>query len=372
LQLCAQHRCSCNHSPELAVRDFARKVFQPAVRGNDEIFGGAGNDTLLGKGGFDVLFGKGSTNSVLKLKNTNPGTLHYELNFVNTVGVNLNYDNSATASVILTVPGLPTSVGLPIPAGITAAQRDVAFTIQSNKGVTAKPDDKTDDIPVVVQYALSAPAGNCYDNAVVWTTGMPPDGTAAKCIKVSGFAVAMKKNVRFNVNLEFRYKDTDGWGLSAQTAFRAGFAFRSRTVINIGSTFPIVSLQNTSYVGNDSVGLVGAGQQVTAIGGFLLNSTGAGVGGSTVKLYNVAVANCAVTGEVASADTMADGFYFIWKTGGDANQSNGAAPNLPSGVKYFVAVCSQSSPPAFSTSRYMDHKLANKEFDEEDFYVATP
>src|SRR5258708_28938413 len=101
--------------------------------------------------------------------------------------------------------------------------------------------------------------------------------------------------------------------------FRAGFAFRSRTVVNIGSTFPVVSLRNTSYVGNDVAGITGAGQQVTAVGGFVFDNAGAGIAGSTVKLYNAAVANCSASGDVGSAITMSDGFYFIWKTGGDAN-----------------------------------------------------
>jgi hypothetical protein len=321
--------------------------------------------------GFDVLFGKGSTSSVLKLKNTNPGTLHYELEFTNETGVALNYDNSATASIILTVPGLPTSVGVTIPSSITAAQRDVAFTTQGNRPVKVHPDDKTDELPIVVQYATSAPAGNCYDTAVVWSTGQPADGTAVKCFKVSGFAVPKKHRARLEVNLEFRYKNTDGWATNAQTLFRAGFAFRSRTTIALGASFLPASLASTTYIGSQVASIVGAGQKVTAVGGFVFDYSANGVGGSTVKLYSALTTGmtCGTPGAVAQDVTQPDGFYFIWKMG---DTQAASAADLASGVKYYAVICRQSDLSVINIGRYIDHKLANKEFDEEDWYIAAP
>ena len=64
--------------------------------------------------------------------------------------------------------------------------------------------------------------------------------------------------------------------------------------------------------------------------------------------------------------TQSDGFYFISKVGSD--QTSTSASNLASGIKYYAAVCATPTG-AFRAARYIDHKLANKEFDEEDFYV---
>ena len=49
-----------------------------------------------------------------------------------------------------------------------------------------------------------------------------------------------------------------------------------------------------------------------------------------------------------------------------------AGNNLASGIKYYAAVCNLSIAPQYWPARYIDHKLANKEFDEEDFYVSGP
>ena len=47
--------------------------------------------------------------------------------------------------------------------------------------------------------------------------------------------------------------------------------------------------------------------------------------------------------------------------------------NLPSGIKYYVAVCDVPGvTPGYWPARYMSDKLGNKEFDEEDFYVSNP
>jgi hypothetical protein len=165
------------------------------------------------------------------------------------------------------------------------------------------------------------------------------------------------------VSLEFAVKNTDGWNSNAQAAFRAGFAFKSTT--NVHLDVPIGSNVSGNYTGNQSAGLIGAGQQVTAVGGFVFDTNGNGVAGKTIKLFNTAVADCSGAA-VASDTTGLDGFYFIWKSG--SSQSDASATNLPSGVKFYVGVCNAPAG-AFNAARYIDHKLANKEFDEEDFYI---
>jgi hypothetical protein len=316
-----------------------------------------------------VLFVKGSSNNQVKLKNTNPGTFHYLLTLTNETGATihdntvLNYANGATASVILTVPALPGSVGTTIPASALSFTNPntSSFTAQGGKAVHAHPDDKTDEMPIQVSYAASAPGGDC--SAATYTNGQPPDGAIVKCIKITGFSIPKHHSAKIDVSYEFALKNTDGWNTNAQAMFRAGFAFKSST--NVHLDVPIGSNTSGNYSGSQAAGLVGAGQQVTAVGGFVFGTNGNGVAGKTVKLYNTQVADCSTT-SVASTTTMSDGFYFIWKSGSTQLDTD---PNLASGVKYYAAVCSTPTGP-FLAARYIDHKLANKEFDEEDFYVS--
>ena len=128
---------------------------------------------------------------------------------------------------------------------------------------------------------------------------------------------------------------------------------------------PIGSNTSGNYTGNQAAGLIGAGQQVTAVGGFVFDTNGNGVASKTIKLYNAAVTDCSGTA-VASDTTQSDGFYFIWKSGSDQSAANPS--NLSSGVKFYDGVCS-TPVGSFSAARYIDHKLSNKEFDEEDFYI---
>ncbi len=321
--------------------------------------------------GFDVLFGKGSTSSVLKLKNTNPGTFEYEIELRNETGttihpknVAINDRNGASATVIITIPGLPNVPGVARPAGV-GADPIPAFTVKGAKSVKAKPDDKTDEMPVSVSYALAGvgATGDCLNPGVAWIAGQPADGAAVRCIKVTGFAIEKKHKAKVEVKLEFRWKNTDGWASTSQTMFRAGFAFRSLTIVELDSTFPIASLAGKSYTGTQVVGLVGAGQKVTAIGGFAFDTLGNPITGAVVKVWNSAPANCGVA-PVAEFTTLSDGFYFMWKTGSTQLATD---PNLPYNVKYYVGVC-KADGTTFAAARYIDHKLANKEFVEEDFY----
>ena len=325
--------------------------------------------------GFDVLFGKGSSNTLLKVKNTNPGTFHYLLTLTNETGTTihdntvLNFANGATSTVILTVPALPASVGVTIPSsaqGFTSSATS-AFWIQGSHSIHVHPDDRTDDMPVTIQYSSSAPGGDCAaTSGIIWSSGQPADGTLIKCIKITGFSIPKHHSAKIDVTYDFALKGTDLWPSNAQTMFRAGFSFKSATTVHLDS--PISGNPSGNYSGNQVAGIVGAGQQVTAVGGFVYDRNGNGVGGATIKLFNSASgASCANTA-VAQDITTVDGFYFIWAAGSNQSVSTNS---LASGVQYYVMVCNLSLPQPNWPARSLDHKLGNKEFDEEDFYVST-
>jgi hypothetical protein len=175
---------------------------------------------------------------------------------------------------------------------------------------------------------------------------------------------------RIDVSYEFRWKGTDGWASTAASAFHAGFAFRSQTAITFDnpSVFAFPTIAGGTVTGNQVVGLVGAGEKITGIGGFVFDQNAAAVPGAHVKLFNSSAgANCTTATPVAQDTTSADGFYFIWDTG--TNQTV-TTNTLPYGTQYYVMVCDLSLPMVNWPSRTMDHKLGNKEFDEEDFYVS--
>jgi hypothetical protein len=259
-------------------------------------------------------------------------------------------------AVYLTVPSLPTNVGTTMPSSALSFTNTAngAFTTQGGHPVHARPDDKTDDMPVTVSWLGSLPSGYSQCSQVPdgsYTTGQPADGTIVKCIKIEGIAIPRHGKAKIDVNYEFALKNMDLWGSNAQTSFIAGFAFKSTVIVQLDATFPIVSLANHIYAGNQSTGLVGAGQQVTAIGGFVFDNFGNGVAGATIKIYAAAQPSCgATTVPTATAPTMGDGFYF--------------AP-VVDGTKWWVGICSSSG--SSLAGRFIDHKLAKKEFDEEDF-----
>jgi hypothetical protein len=209
-----------------------------------------------------------------------------------------------------------------------------------------------------------------------WQTSALGDGAHPKCIKIDGFAIPKHGKANIDVNYEFRLKGTNNWAntgsMTPQQLFRAGFAFKSTTQITLDPDFVVPSLAGKTYVGNQAVGLVGAGQQVTAVGGFLFDTNGTGVAGATIRLFDTMPSGnaCAATGARAETTSASDGFYFIWRAGTDQNSST--AINLASGYKFYEAICGLSFAPAYWPARYIDHKLANKEFDEEDFYISAP
>jgi len=334
--------------------------------------------------GFDVLFGKGSSNTLLKLKNTNPGTFHYELKLTNETGTELHRKgvtisdrNGGEVTVILTVPSLPLVPGVTVPAS-ASTYTDVtkgAFLTRSSHPVNAHPEEREhEEMAMDVRYALSAPGGDCTSPAVIWTVGQPREDTRVKCIAVSGLTIPKHGKATIRVNYEFAPKGTDLWPGNSQLMFRAGFLFRSATRVRLDDTFPIVLLRNKEYTSAQAVGLVGAGQRVTAVGGFVLDEFGmpfmVAPGSLTVRLFNVPPANSATTActtavPVASDLVSADGFYFIWRNG-QVQSTNVGTTELTSGIKYYVAVCSGTTLISSSTLR---DRLASKDFDEQDFYI---
>ena len=93
-----------------------------------------------------------------------------------------------------------------------------------------------------------------------------------------------------------------------------------------------------------------------------------------MKLFNTAPtpasSRCTSTAFVAQATTEADGFYFISQT--KTTPAGSTANTLPSGVRYYAVVCASGVPIAYLPARLIDHKLGNKEFEQEDFLVANP
>ena len=85
-----------------------------------------------------------------------------------------------------------------------------------------------------------------------------------------GFSIPKHHSAKIDVSYEFAVKNTDGWNANAQAMFRAGFAFKSTT--NVHLDVPIGSNTSGNYTGNQAAGLIGAGQQVTAVGGFVFDT----------------------------------------------------------------------------------------------------
>ena len=95
--------------------------------------------------------------------------------------------------------------------------------------------------------------------------------------------------------------------------------------------------------GNDIAGLTGAGEQVTAVGGFVFDQNGQGIGSvntngftnAKVRLFNTAPTHrrpgARPPRPSPSTPLDPDGFYFIRDTP--------SSSTLPYGIKYYVAVC---------------------------------
>ena len=336
--------------------------------------------------GFDVLFGQPS-GSTVKILNTNPGTFHYRLSLRNETGlllharnVAINGRNGGSATTILTVPGLPANLGtgISLPSGVLGGP-EPAFIMQGSHAIHVHPnEDESVELDAIIQWAyLGETAGSLGDCTTVptltWHTGQPADGAVIRCIKVSDYAVPKHGKPKIDVNYEFRWKGTTGWASTAGSAFHAGFSFRDQTSITFdpASAFAFASLAGTTITGTEVVGLVGAGEKITGIGGFAYNASGQGIAGVTIKLFNSASTNSCTSGTpVAQDTTSADGFYFIWDATGASGDQSSPLNTLPSGVQYYIVTCGPVTPGVYWPARLMDHKLSNKEFDEEDWYVA--
>ncbi len=354
---------------------------------------------------FDVLFTKSKLGTAYAvLKNTKPGTFHFELTLTNETGTTIhkkgvklppkyvnniavNDTNGGSASVFLTVPALPADVKTTIPASANSL-KDPAFILSGKKAIKVQKEDKSDMDGITIKWLVSIPAPytecpQVPDPATgsAWSSSAPADGAAVKCIKIDGFEIPKHGKAKVDVSYDFRLKDTDGWLSTAQQKFLAGFAFKSTTRVTLDTDFgdgtALAYLAGTTYTGNRSTGLVGAGQQVTAVGGFVFDTNGDGVSGVGVKLYdtmpNPAPGSvvCDTPNPRASTTTAPDGFYFLYKQG--AVQTDAAPINLPSGIRYAEAICDLTTvAPAYWPARLIDHKLSNKEFVQEDFYVSQP
>jgi hypothetical protein len=300
----------------------------------------------------------------------------------------MNTGNGNTVSSTLTVPSMPTSCGLGSfncatqPTGSSTNDNyNPAFLLKSAK---AHPDDKTDVIPVTFQYltysGYVANGNSCsYNsaNATLWTDPTPKLASgpvAAKCIRATGFAVPDKHFARLSYQFQLRLDGTDNWPTSpdAKIYFRAGFSFASATTV----TFATPASSSTS---NLSFGISGAGQKVTALGGFAYDQSQNGIPGQYVRVFNsppptatgTTSGTCgpfATSGAVAQDTTAGDGFWFIWRRGSDQNSSSAAL--LPSGVQYTVVLCGPLS--GMENARYtLSNKLGNNEFQEIDFHLIT-
>ena len=351
--------------------------------------------------GVDVMFT--SYGSSKKLAATSPGTFHYELDLKNETGVTLHKKgkklppiirngvsiadrNGGSVAVIITIPSLPVTPGMPVPPSAIEATNiaNSAFKADGWHAVRAHPDDRAEDVDVEVWWTSSAPGGNCYEPSLAWIEGQPDNNAFVKCIKVTGIEIPKHHEAHIHLSLEFGLKGTSGWANNAATAFRAGFPFRSQTQVTLDSDFPIPLLANMTYSGNDVVGLSAAGEQLTAIGGFVFDQNGSGIGaanvngmtGATIRIYNSApsMANrCTTTGEVAEYEVDPDGFYFIRNASPVVNVPTSTGNNLPYNIRYYVMVCDVVNvPSAYWPARYIDHKLNYREFEEENFYVSNP
>jgi len=302
--------------------------------------------------GFDVLFNKIDKSTLLRLENTNPGTFHYRLTITNTTGADLNSNNGAALRAFIEVPKLMDCGGVPCPGTIDKSL--AAFSLKNRKAVKVRPDDKTDDLPVAYGYKST---GDCADPAG-YGSAFPGD-ESPRCVMVSGFALPREHRAEIDIGFEFRWKRTMNWDPNSSLWFYSGLPFKAM----VQTIFTTPNEIRTAYF---TVGLVGAGQRVTAVGGFSFNGLAQPPVGLRMRLFSLATdASCTSDTKLVAQDIVnADGFYFIWRKGTD--QGGSGTNDLPDGVKYVVQICSGNA--QVGTLRSLADKLGKKDFDEEDFY----
>ena len=111
--------------------------------------------------GVDALFKKDGNLTTLRLQNTNPGTVHYQLTLKNVTGVVIDAATGSTAKTILEVPAITSCGSISCPS---AVHKRPAWMLKAAKAVHVHPDDKTDDMPVQLSYKAS---GTCTDETWV-------------------------------------------------------------------------------------------------------------------------------------------------------------------------------------------------------------
>ncbi len=388
--------------------------------------------------GVDVMFQKSGT-STYTLKATNPGTFKYRLSLENETGIDIHVKgkqlpnvvrrgvsikdaNGGSTTIYLAVPSMPATTGTPNP--LTATQlAEPAFQLTGWRPVSAHPDDRSDDLNIQVAYIPLA-AGSIADCSAAGVQGLyvplpsNSDNLIARCLRVDGLEIPKWHEAHIHVAYEFRWKNSSNWGSASvdpTQVFRAGFNFRSTTVIKLDSAPSDVqarfaqslnklpaavrpdyqarfdALWNKTYTGVHALGLTFAGERMTAVGGFVFDPSGAGRPNITVRLFTTppssSVDRCGTygfgtNGLVASYLTGSDGFYFIWQKNADNTSLSSGTNTLASGFKYYVALCDLTGAPGSGTAmpfaqlywpaRSMSNTLGNKEFDEEDFFVSGP
>ena len=259
--------------------------------------------------GVDVMFQKSGT-STYTLKATNPGTFKYRLSLENETGIDLHVKgkqlppivrrgvsikdaNGGSTTIFLTVPSMPATTGTPIPAAVHVLEP--AFQLTGWHPVQAHPDDRSDDLPINVSY-IPLGAGPIADCSAAGVQGLYQslpsysDNLVARCLRVDGLEIPKWHRAHIHVSYEFRWKNTASWGTATQDPtqlFRAGFNFRSTTVIKLDGPPTDVqdrfaqqlnhlpaavrpsyqtqfdSLWNKTYTGYTALGLTFAGERMS-------------------------------------------------------------------------------------------------------------
>ena len=147
-------------------------------------------------------------------------------------GVSIKDSNGGSTVVIITIPALPTNSGTPIPA-LAASHHERGQLGLPGRRLAGRPGASGRSLRRHGhrrQLAASAPSGNCLaTTGITWTTGQPANNAIVKCVRVEGLEIPKKHEAHIHLNLEFALKGTDGWQTTAETAFRAGFSFKSQT-----------------------------------------------------------------------------------------------------------------------------------------------
>ena len=387
--------------------------------------------------GVDVMFQKSGT-STYTLKATNPGTFKYRLSLENETGIDIHVKgkqlppiikrgvsikdaNGGSTTVFLTVPSMPTNVGSPNP--LTAAQiAEPAFQLTGWHPVQAHPDDRSDEMDITVKYIPLA-AGTITDCSAAGVQGLyqtlpsNSDNLVARCLRVEGLAIPKAHEAHVHVAYEFRWKNSANWGSASQDPtqlFRAGFNFRSTTVIELDSPpsdlqarfaqqlnrLPAAvrpdyqarstALWNKTYTGVHALGLTFAGEKMTAVGGFVFDPSGAGRPNITVRVFS-APPSADRCGTVCLRHeqlrrVVHDGLRRLLLHLAEERRQHGprraARTTWPAGTSTTSRSATSRARrgaarrcrSASSTGRLgrCTSTLGNKEFDEEDFFVSGP